>query len=89
MMSGARLTVTLHNRLLSGGGCWWQVRVRCIGAEGAGHSNWSSPVSVDTPPVPGLGASERPSATVASQVGNMPEDSYFAPESGPALERPG
>ena len=47
-----------------------QVRVRCVGAEGAGHSDWSSPVSVDTPPVPGLHASERPSATVASQVGS-------------------
>ena len=45
-----------------------QIRVRCIGAEGAGHSDWSSPVSVDTPPVPGMDVSERPSATVASQV---------------------
>ena len=48
-----------------------QVRVRCIGAEGAGHSDWSKPVSVDTPPVPGLNGSERPSATVASQVGHQ------------------
>ena len=46
--------------------------MRCIGAEGAGHSDWSSPVSVDTPPVPGLTASERPSATVALQVGLKP-----------------
>ena len=26
-----------------------QVRVRCVGAEGAGHSVWSEPVSVSSP----------------------------------------